>query len=412
MILDSILQAAQAVLQPYTLVLMVLGVAAGLIAGAIPGFTITMAVVLTLPFTFGMDAVQGLATMIGVFVGGLSGGLMSGVLTGIPGTPSSVATTFDGFPMARGGRPGLALGLGVWSSFCGGIISAVFLMLLAPQLAKIGLEFGPWDYFSLVLFALTIVASLAGEHLIKGIIAGLLGLLIACVGEDEMSGVARFTFDYDPLDQGFDFLPVLVGLFAFSQLLSDVRDTDKARRPMVADTGLKVNIEHLAAIKAIIQRWTTLLRSSLTGVFVGILPGAGGTIANILAYDQAKKASKHPEKFGTGVPEGIIAPESSNNAVEGGALITMMALGIPGDIVTAVMLGALLIHNIAPSPTFIMTEPVLAYSIMVSFFFRAIHHGGFANRLPAGFRTDHQSADVFRRGDYSGVLRDRRIRAE
>lgn len=368
MILENVILAFQAVVELKTLVLMVLGVAAGLIAGAIPGFTITMAVILTLPFTFGMSAVEGLATMIGVFVGGLSGGLMAGILTGIPGTPSSIATTFDGFPMARGGKPGLALGIGVWSSFFGGMISAVFLMALAPSLAQIGLEFGPWDYFSLVLFALTITSSLAGKNMLKGVIAGIAGLLITSIGEDETSGVARFTFGIDDLRQGFDFLPVLVGLFAFSQLLSDIRDTQKAQRPMVLGTGTHIRIEHVAAVRAIITRWTTLLRSSLIGVFVGILPGAGGTIANILAYDQTKKASKHPEKFGTGIPEGIIAPESSNNAVEGGALITLMALGIPGDIVTAVMLGALLIHNIAPSPTFISTEPVLAYSIMVSFF--------------------------------------------
>ncbi len=369
MILEHIIAAVEAVADPYTLVLMAVGVAAGLLAGAIPGFTITMAVILTLPFTFGMDAVRGLAVMIGVFVGGLSGGLMAGILTGIPGTPSSVATTFDGFPMARGGRPGLALGIGVWSSFFGGMISACFLMALAPSLARIGLEFGPWDYFSLVVFALTITSSLAGKNMLKGVIAGVAGLLIAAIGEDETSGVARFTFEFDDLRQGFDFLPVLVGLFAFSQLLTDLRDTAKAQRPMVIGQAKHIHIEHKAAVKAIVARWTTLLRSSLIGVFVGILPGAGGTIANILAYDQAKKASKHPEQFGSGLPEGIIAPESSNNAVEGGALITMMALGIPGDVVTAVMLGALLIHNIAPSPTFISTEPVLAYSIMVSFVF-------------------------------------------
>ena len=367
MIFENIAGAFEAVFHLKNLMLMTLGVAAGLIAGAIPGFTITMAVVLTLPFTFGMSAVDGISTMIGVFVGGLSGGLMSSVLTGIPGTPSSVATTFDGYPMTRAGRPGLALGLGVWSSFFGGLISAVFLMLLAPTLARIGLEFGPWDYFSLVLFALTITASLAGENLVKGVIAGVLGLLVTAIGEDEVSGVARFTFGWDALKQGFDFLPVLVGLFAFSQLLTDLRDTDKALKPMVVSSK-RIAIEHLAAIKTIFRNWTTLARSSLIGIFVGILPGAGGTIANILAYDQAKKASKTPENFGTGTPEGIIAPESSNNAVEGGALITMMALGIPGDIVTAVMLGALLIHNIAPSPTFITTEPVLAYSIMVAFF--------------------------------------------
>lgn len=365
-VFESALLAFQAVAHPYTFVLMAVGVAAGLIAGAIPGFTITMAVVLTLPFTFGMDAVRGLSTMIGVFVGGLSGGLMASVLTGIPGTPSSVATTFDGHPMAKGGRPGLALGLGVWSSFCGGMISAFFLMMLAPSLARIGLEFGPWDYFSLVVFALTITASLAGKDMTKGLIAGVFGLLVASIGEDETSGIARFTFGIDDLKQGYDFLPVLVGLFAFSQLLTDIRDPQAAKNPMVLNqAGIK--IEHFQAIKTIVRNWTTLIRSSLIGIFVGILPGAGGTIANILAYDQAKKASDTPERFGTGTPQGIIAPESSNNAVEGGALITMMALGIPGDIVTAVMLGALLIHNIAPSPTFISTEPVLAYSIMVAF---------------------------------------------
>jgi putative tricarboxylic transport membrane protein len=365
-ILEHVGLAFQAVANPHTFALMAVGVMAGLIAGAIPGFTITMAVVLTLPFTFGMDAVRGISTMIGVFVGGLSGGLMASVLTGIPGTPSSVATTFDGHPMAKAGKPGLALGLGVWSSFFGGMISAFFLMVLAPTLARIGLEFGPWDYFSLVLFALTITASLAGKDMVKGVIAGVLGLLFTSIGEDEISGVARFTFDIDDLKQGFDFLPVLVGLFAFSQLLTDIRDPKAAVKPMVMSQA-GIRIEHVQAIKTIFRNWATLIRSSLIGIFVGILPGAGGTIANILAYDQAKKASKTPEKFGTGMPEGIIAPESSNNAVEGGALITMMALGIPGDIVTAVMLGALLIHNIAPSPTFISTEPVLAYSIMVAF---------------------------------------------
>ena len=156
--------------------------------------------------------------MIGVFVGGLSGGLMSGILTGIPGTPSSVATTFDGFPMARNGRPGLALGIGVWASFFGGIISAVVLVTIAPQLARIGLEFGPWDYFALVLFALTITASLSGDNMTKGLIAGMIGILIASIGEDDINGVARFNFGSEELKQGFAFLPVLIGLFAFSQL--------------------------------------------------------------------------------------------------------------------------------------------------------------------------------------------------
>lgn len=368
MIIENVILAFGEVLTFKTLILMMVGVAGGLLAGAIPGFTIAMAVVLTLPFTFTMPPSQGLATMVSVLVGGLSGGLMAGILTGIPGTPSSVATTFDGFPMARKGNPGLALGLGVWSSFCGGMISAVLLVTLAPQLARVGLEFQPWDYFMLVMFALTITASLAGRNLIKGLIAGALGLLVRTVGEDEAVGMPRFDFGSEMLLQGFDFIAVLIGLFAFSQLLNDVRDPERARRTLSEKGKLEARIEHAAALKELVKRWTLVIRSAFIGTFTGILPGAGGSVANILAYDQAKKSSKQPEKFGSGTPEGVIAPESSNNAVEGGALITMMALGIPGDVTTAVMLGALLIHDVVPSPSFIGEQPVLAYSIFIAFF--------------------------------------------
>ena len=198
--------------------LMMFGTFAGLLAGSIPGFTIAMAVVLVLPFTFAMTPVQALATMIAVYVGGLSGGLMSGILTGIPGTPSSVATTFDGYPLAKKGQPGLALGIGVWSSFFGGVIASIVLMLIAPQLALIGLEFHPVDFFALVIFALTVTASLAGDQLLKGLIAALVGLLISTVGSDVVFGLPRFTFGIDQATRGFAFLPVLVGLFAFQSL--------------------------------------------------------------------------------------------------------------------------------------------------------------------------------------------------
>jgi putative tricarboxylic transport membrane protein len=366
--LENLLAASGELFTVGTIFLMSLGVVSGLIAGAIPGFTIAMAVVLVLPFTFGMTAVQGLATMIGVYVGGLSGGLMSGILTGIPGTPSSVATTFDGFPMARNGKPGLALGIGVWASFFGGVISAVILVLVAPQLARIGQEFQPWDYFALMAFALTVTASLAGDNMVKGLISGLVGLLVATVGEDAVVGVPRFTFGAESVQQGFAFLPVLIGLFAFTRLLSDVQDSTKAQENLGAHSAESVRIEHMRAAREVLSRWENLVRSSLIGVFTGVLPAAGSSISNILAYDQAKKYSKEPEKFGTGTIDGIIAPEAANNATAGGALIVMMALGIPGDIVTAVMLGALLIHDVVPSPTFISEQPTIAYAIFISFF--------------------------------------------
>jgi putative tricarboxylic transport membrane protein len=366
--IENLINAFDAVFALNNLMLMALGVLAGLVAGSIPGFTITMAVVLALPFTFGMSPIEGLSTMLGVYVGGLTGGMFASILIGVPGTPSAIATTFDGFPMARKGRPGLALGLGLWASFFGGLISAVVLVFLAPTLAAIGLEFGPWDYFMLVCFALTIAASLSEGALIKGLIAGVFGLLVASVGEDHINGAARFTFGFESLGAGFAFLPVLIGLFAFSQLLNDMSNTEDAKKPMIAGHHSAVKMEHRKSIALIFLNWITLLRSSAIGLFIGLLPAAGSSISNILAYDQTKKASKTPEDFGQGTPPGLIASESSNNATAGGALIMMMALGIPGDAVTAVMLGALTIHNIAPSPTFISTQPVLAYGIMVAYF--------------------------------------------
>lgn len=352
-----------------TMALMLLGTFVGLLAGAIPGFTIAMAVVLVLPFTFAMSPIQGLATMIAVYVGGLSGGLMSGILTGIPGTPSSVATTFDGYPMAKAGNPGLALGIGVWSSFFGGVVASIVLMLIAPQLAMIGLEFQPVDFFALVVFALTVTASLSGDELLKGLIAALFGLLIATIGSDVVFGLPRFTFGFDAASRGFAFLPVLVGLFAFSRLLNDIRDTSKAGQRLGGDASANVvRIDYAHSAKVVLSRWVNVMRSSLLGVFVGVLPAAGSTISNILAYDQAKKASKTPEEFGKGAVDGIIAPEAANNATAGGALIVMMALGLPGDIMTAIMLGALLVHDVIPSPSFISDEPTIAYGIFLAFF--------------------------------------------
>ena len=248
------------------------------------------------------------------------------------------------------------------------MISAVILVALAPQLAFLGLEFGPWDYFSLIVFALTITVSLSGDNMIKGLIAGLLGLFAACVGEDEINGVARFAFGSDHIRQGFAFLPVLIGLFAFSQLLSDVEDSAKAKAPLMKNSAEAIRVEHRKAIATVLMNWINLIRSSFIGIFTGILPAAGGSISNILAYDQAKKASNNRNEFGKGAVNGIIAPEAANNATAGGALIMMMALGIPGDIVTAIMIGALMIHNIIPGPSFIQDEPLLAYGVFIAFF--------------------------------------------
>ena len=356
----------KAIFQPYPLILLFLGTVAGIIVGCIPGFTITMGAALVLPLTFGMTSIQGLAAMIGVLVGGLAGGQITGILLGIPGTPSSVATVFDGHPMAKAGEPGTALAIGTWASFFGGLISAGILMFFTPPLANVALKFGPWEFFSLVLFGLTIIASLSGKSLTKGIISGVIGLIAASVGTDPMTGVPRFNFGLHGMAGGFSFLPVLIGLFAFSQLMSNLEKKKRASVALIEDS--KLTFSSLQIVKAILRQPINLIRSSLIGVFVGALPGAGGSIACILSYDQAKKGSRHPEKFGTGVTEGIVASEAANNGTGGGGLTPTMALGVPGDAVSAIMMGALILHGIQPGPLLIIEFPDLVYGVFVAFF--------------------------------------------
>ncbi len=365
--MDAFLSATLAILDPQTFFYMGVGVAVGLVGGAIPGVTITMTVILVLPFTFGMTPLQGLATMIGVYVGGESGGLITSTLLGIPGKPSAVATTFDGFPMARKGEAGRAVWLGIWASLLGGLLAGIPLVVGALQLAALAVKFGPWEYFSLFVLTLTVVASLAEQSLLKGLLSGIFGLLVTAVGADPVMGVSRFTFGTDFLLSGFPFLPVLIGIFAFSQLMKDVEAMGAGEQGTLGkNVDLRVN--HLQVIAEILRQPWNLVWSTLVGLWIGILPAVGGSAANIMAYDQAKKFSKHPEKFGTGIPEGIIASESSNNANIGGSLITMMAFGIPGDAVTAVMLGALIIHGIQPGPLFVITHTKIAYGMFAAYF--------------------------------------------
>lgn len=374
--MDPFLSGLAAFLDPTVLLSTLIGVVAGIIVGLIPGFTITMGVILVLPFTFGMTPLQGIATMMGVAVGGASGGLISACLIGIPGTPSAVATTFDGFPMSRKGEPGRALGLGTWASLFGGLIGWVILAVAAPPLAEFGLRFGPHELFALVAFSITMIASLSGESLVKGLISGLLGILLATIGSDPVLGIPRFTLGNPELLAGFsgeNFLPVLIGLFAFSQLMSDLerREGQPAREMLRLQN---VRIPHLQVLRDIWHSKVVLLWSSLVGAWIGVVPAAGGSIANVLAYDQAKKVSRQPEKFGTGHHEGVIASEAGNNSVSAGDLVPMLALGIPGDAVTAVMLGALLIHGVQPGPL-LLTDPgtsPLAYGVIVGYLFATV----------------------------------------
>src|SRR5688572_4066956 len=365
---ELLLSGIETVLQAKYFVPLAIGTLIGVIGGAMPGITNTMTVIMVLPFTFGLEPLQGLSAMIGVYIGGETGGLIASCLLGIPGKPSSVATMFDGFPMARKGEPGRALWLGIWASFFGGLLGGVFLVGTTGPLASLALEFGPWEYFSLFVFALSVVAGLTGASISAGLLSGAIGLAITVIGNDPVMGQPRLALGISWLEGGIPFLPVLIGVFAFAQIMSDVEKMGRAPRDAVAGFVVpKLAVSHAKVIWEILSRPVLLLWSSIVGLLIGVLPAIGGSAANVMAYDQAKKFSRHPERFGTGTPEGIIASEAANNSNVGGSLVTIMAFGIPGDAVTAVMLGALTIHGIQPGPLFMSQQSTLAYGMFASY---------------------------------------------
>ncbi len=365
---ELLLAGIENILHTKYLLPLFIGTLVGVLGGALPGITNTMAVIMVLPFTFGLEPLQGLAAMIGVYVGGESGGLIASTLLGIPGKPSSVATMFDGFPMAKKGEPGRALWLGIWASFFGGLLGGVFLVGTTGPLASIALKFGPWEYFSLFVFALSMVAGLTGDSITKGLLSGAIGLVVTVMGNDPVFGAPRLTLGIPFLEGGIPFLPVLIGVFAFAQIMSDVEQLGGGRNgAALGAVTPKLVVAHAKVVWEILSRPVMLLWTSFIGVLIGVLPGIGGSAANVMAYDQAKKFSRHPERFGTGTPEGIIASEAANNSNVGGSLVTIMAFGIPGDAVTAVMLGALTIHGIQPGPLFISQNAQLAYGIFAAY---------------------------------------------
>ena len=357
------LEGILAVLSIKTFLLILGSVTAGLLLGAIPGITVTMGVALFLPLTYGMTPLDGLSVLMGLYMGGTTGGLIAAVLLNIPGNPACVATTFDGYPMAKRGEGGRALGLGIIGSFIGGIFSIIVLILVAPRLARVALEFGPYEYFSIAFFSLTMIATLSGKSLTKGLISASFGVVAALVGMAPISAFSRFTFDSPNLLMGFSLLPALVGLFAFSQILEmallpkEKEDSSIFAYKLV---GLGVSLSDLK------KQTGNFFRSSVLGTVIGVLPGVGGAIINIVAYALEKKLSKFPEKFGTGIDDGIVASETSNNACTGGALVPTLTLGIPGDNTTAVILAGFMIHGISPGPLLFTEHPVLVYGIFAS----------------------------------------------
>jgi putative tricarboxylic transport membrane protein len=346
------------ILQPLHFMFLFLGVAGGIIVGAIPGLTASVGIILLLPLVYHLDASTAIVMLCGMFCGAIYGGSISAILISIPGTPSAAATVLDGYPLAQKGEAGKAIGIATIASTTGGIISTFCLMFIAPQLARVALKFGPEEYFALMIFGLTIIASVSGKSLVKGLISGFFGLLIATVGLDPVTGYARFSFNIPNLMTGFPLLPVLIGLFAISEIFIQLELVDKK----VVHYKEKIkNI--LPSFKELKSLFTVIIPASFLGTFIGVIPGTGGTIASFLAYGEVKRWSKNPDSFGKGNILGVAAPEAANNGTTGGAMVPLLALGIPGDVVTAVMLGALLLIGIRPGPLLFTEHPEIVNSI-------------------------------------------------
>jgi len=362
-VLDQLLMGLMTILEPMNFLAVFSGVLMGIIIGALPGLTSPMGVALLIPFTYTMEPVPAICMLVALYCGGTFGGSISAILVHAPGTPAAAATTFDGYPLAQKGQAGKALGMACVSSSIGGLFSVIVLILLAPTLAEIAIKFGPPEYFALAVFGLSMISSLGAKAVLKNLIGGTIGVFIACVGMDEISGFGRYDFGLTHLMDGISFIPVMIGLFAATEVF---RQADIGIRKVVVDRKISGLLPTWKDIKSVKK---TLIRSSLIGTFIGILPAEGGTVASFIGYNEAKRFSKEPEKFGTGVLDGIAGPECANNAATGGAMIPTMALGIPGSGTTAVILGALLVQGMRPGPLLFLQHTEVVYSVFVGMFF-------------------------------------------
>lgn len=364
----ELLNGLQSICNPGTLLLIMGGVFGGLIIGAMPGLSAFTALAIMLPFTFGMDHVNAISFLMAIYVGGCSGGLISAVLLGIPGTPSSIATCFDGYPMAQRGEANRALGGAVLFSFIGGIFGALVLSFVGPHIARIALKFSSYDYFGIILFALCTVAALSEGSMVKGLLACLLGIALGFVGTDGLSSVYRYTFGIRKLANGFNLVPVLIGLFAVSQIMITARDKYKNSDVAAVTTVKQKKYRGFGmSVAEFFQYMKIAVPCAVIGLVIGILPGLGGNISNLMAYSYAKKTSKYPEKFGKGVLDGIIASETANNATVGGAIIVLLTLGIPGDNATSMIMAGFQMHDVTPGPLLFKTSGPLVYAILAAF---------------------------------------------
>ncbi len=364
----QILDSLMAALTPFNIMLAVLGVISGTIIGSLPGLTATMAIAVLVPITFSMEPASALIMMGAIYTGAIYGGAYAAVLLNTPGTPSAIATTLDGYPMAKRGDGDLAISLACVASVVGGLVGAAFLFGLAPPLAEIALAFGPVEYFWLAIFGLTLIAALSEGNLIKGLMGGCFGLMLACVGVAEVSADIRLTFGSETMLGGIEVISALIGLYCIPVLIDLIATPDKHLQVEAKSSGIRLGEAMSISWKG---KWN-LFRSSVIGTVVGILPGAGGSVAGLVAYSEARRASKTPEKFGTGTPEGLQATESANNATVGGGFIPTLVLGIPGTPPDAVVLGALLVQGVKVGPNLFQAESSIVYTFIFGLFLATI----------------------------------------
>lgn len=352
------------VLQWSNILLIFAGVLVGIVFGAIPGLAADLGVILLLPLTFSMDPISGILLLLGVYCGGTYGGSISSILIGVPGTNVSMATIFDGYPLAKNGHPRKALSMALISSTIGGIISALLLLFAAPFIAKYVLSFGPPEYFMLAIFGLSIIAGVSGDSLLRGIIMACIGYFVSIIGIDGASGAARYTFNNIYLMKGLGLLPVLLGVFALPNIFNNI--TTRAYKQKFS-VDIKLGKKDIITKQEFKKCIPVISKSVIIGSIIGAIPGAGAAIASLMSYNEAKRTSKKPELFGTGVLEGIAAPESANNAVTGTSLIPLFTFGIPGSIVAALLIGAFTMHGLIPGPMLFKTQAPLMYTIMAGF---------------------------------------------
>ncbi len=350
-------------LTPIVLLYMVGGVLSGICIGALPGLTATMGVALLLPMTFGMDAAQGILMLLGIYCGAIYGGSISAILLHTPGTPASAATAIDGYALAQKGEAGRALCASTLSSYMGGLVSVLCLWLISPQLAKLALKFSSAEFFLLAVFGLCIIGNISGKDVEKGLICGCLGVLVATIGIDSVTSYIRFSpqGNYNFMG-GISYIPIMIGLFAMSQAFESIEDIYSKDQVQAKITKILPNKEDLKTILRIAPI------TGLIGTFIGIIPGAGADIGSFVGYNTARSMSKHPEEFGKGSLEAVCGPEGGNNGVTGGAMIPMLTLGVPGDAVTAIMIGALTIQGLTPGPMLFQQNKVLVYTIFIGMF--------------------------------------------